>query len=174
MGIKIVPEESAGLNPHIKENIYVGRLAGIVERVLEVTKTENNVTTKEQVPRWEWVLGLRTPDGDLRFTVLTSPKATTKSKAFGFIKALQGVAPELDKEMDLDDLVGKYVNTTVKDKSRTDRTGKIQLTSEITDMMPLDKAPAEEISIEGLIEVEEEEEKTPPPPPEPPKKKGKK
>lgn len=166
MGIKVVPEESAGLNPHIPEKVYVGRLAGITERVLEVKK-EGNPPTVEQVPRFELTFGVRAvnPEGkpaDIRMTALTSPKATTKSKLWGWIKALQGgVAAELGKELDLDSLVGKYGNLVVKDKQRKDRQGNIQVTSEISDIMPIDVAPTPEISIEGLV-IEEEDDETPP------------
>lgn len=172
--VKAIAEESAGLNPHIKEGVYVGRLAGTVERNLEVPKKDAQGkpiegAEKDIVPRWEWVLGVRSKDGDVRMTVLTSPKLTTKSKAFGFVKALNGgEAPEIGKEFDTDDLVGNYVNVTVKDKSRNDRTGNIQITSEITDMMPLDTEPETEIDIEGLIQEEDEaqEEAQPQQPPQ--------
>lgn len=169
MGIKTVPEESAGMNPHIKEGNYVGRLAGVIERILEVPKYDDkgNETAREDVPRWEWVLGVRTGDGDLRMTALSSPKMTTKSKAFTFAKALRGGnAPELGVELDIDtELVGKYASLTVKDKQRKDRTGNIQVTSEITDMLPVEKPPEKEISIEGLVEEEAEPEPEPAPKP---------
>lgn len=156
MGIKVVPEESAGLNPHIKEGVYIGRLAGIVERVLEVKKEGQE--KPEQVPRFETVWGVRTPDGDIRMTALTSPKATTKSKLYGWIKALKGgVAAELGKELDLDSLAGAYGNLVVKDKERKDRTGNIQKTSEITDVMPIDKAPEKEIVTEGMMKEEDDD-----------------
>jgi hypothetical protein len=161
--VKIVPEESAGINPHVVEGIYIARLAGIVEKVLEVPKEGSN--EKDLVPRWEWVLGIRAPEKDERFTVLTSPKMTTKSKAFGFTKAMRGGKNvELGVEFDTDSMIGNYVNVTVKDKQRKDRTGNIQVTSEITDMMPLLTVPTKEINIEGLI-VEEEDEAPPVPAP---------
>lgn len=167
MGIKAVPEESAGLNPHIKEGIYLGRLAGVTERVLEVPKLDESTgreISREDVPRWDWTFGVRTSDGDLKMTVLTSPKMTTKSKAFAFTKALKGSAPELGVELDIDtELVGKYAQLTVKDKARKDRTGNVQVTSEITDMLPVDKPPEKEISIEGLVEEPEPEEPVPAP-----------
>lgn len=175
MGIKVVPEESAGLNPHIKEGIYVGRLAGITEKVLEVKK-EGQAT--EQVPRFELVFGVRTPDADIRFTALTSPKATTKSKLYGWLKALNGgQAAELGKEIDLDTFVGKYANLSVKDKDRKDRTGNIQKTSEIADVIAIDKNPEKEINIEGLVESEDDDEAPAAPPvtqPAPPAEKKKK
>ncbi len=165
MGIKVVPEESAGLNPHIKEGIYVGRLAGITEKVLEVKKEGQPV---EQVPRFELVFGVRTPDADTRFTALTSPKATTKSKLYGWLKALNGgQAAELGKEIDLDIFVGKYANLSIKDKDRKDRTGNIQKTSEIADVIAIDKNPEKEINIEGLVESDEDDD-TPASPPAPP------
>lgn len=172
MGIKVVPEESAGLNPHIPEKVYVGRLAGITERVLEVKKEGQE--KPEQVPRFELTFGVRAvnPEGkpaDIRMTALTSPKATTKSKLWGWIKALQGgVAAELGKELDLDTLVGKYGSLVVKDKDRKDRQGNIQKTSEIADILPTDKDPEPEISIEGLVvEDEPDDEPTPAPVPAP-------
>ncbi len=183
MGIKVVPEESAGLNPRIPESVYVGRLAGVVERILEVKKeTPGQTPVVEQVPRFELTFGVRAvnPEGkpaDIRMTALTSPKATTKSKLWGWIKALQGgVAAELGKELDLDSLVGRYGNLVIKDKPRKDRTGNIQITSEITDISPLVTPPEKEISIEGLVIEEEPDEPAPAAPaaqPEPAKRKKK-
>lgn len=165
--VKAIPEESMGINPHIVEGVYAARLAGVVEKVLDVVQEDKSV---EQIPRWEWVFGVRTPEKDERMTVLTSPKLTTKTKAFGFVKALRGGKTiELGVEFDTDAIVGNYVNVTVKDKSKKDKTGNIQVTSEITDMLPLLAPPSVEIKIEGLI-VEEEDEKPVPAP----AKKGKK
>jgi hypothetical protein len=154
--VKAVAEESAGMNPHIKEGSYVARLAGVFEKVLEVKKVDErgNVISIEDVNRWEWTFGVRSksPEGDLRMTVLTSPKITTKSKAFGFVKALYGKAPELGVEVDTDNLIGNYAQVTIKDKARKDATGNLQVTSEITDMLPVDGDPEEPIEIDGLVE----------------------
>lgn len=193
--VKVVPEESAGINPRLKEGTYTVRLAGIVEKTLEV-KTEKKegdktITETEQVERLEWTWGLRgavAPDGkpispdttgllplDIRFTALTSPKFSTKSKAFSFTKALNGgKAPVIGQEFDTDDLIGIYAIAMVKDKKpKTDRTGNIQISSDITDLVPIDKIPEKEIVIEGLVTEDEPEDETPPPPPEPPKDKRK-
>lgn len=147
--------ESGGLNPHIKEGSYCGRLAGIVERVLQLKDDKGSVT--EEVPRWEWVFGLRTKgEGDIKFTMLTSPKMSRRSKAYACAKALRGGEPlEIGKQFDTDELVGLYATLVVKDKEpKADKLGNINITSEIKDMLPADK-PEEEIVIEGLIDEEE-------------------
>lgn len=171
--VKAIAEESAGLNPHIKEGSYLGRLAGVFEKELEVRKTDErgNVLSTEKVERWEWTLGVRSKEGDIRMTVLTSPKISTKSKAYGFVKALRGGdVPELGMEVNTDDLIGRYATLTVKDKPRKDMTGNIQVSSEITDMLPVDEEPETEIVIEGLAEEPDVEAPAPPEPPkEPPK-----
>lgn len=188
--VKVVPEESLGINPRLKEGIYVVRLAGIQEKTLEV-KTEKKegdktVTETEQMDRLEWTWGLRgavAPDGkpispdttgllplDIRFTNLTSPKFSTKSKAFSFTKALNGGKPPvIGKEFDTDELIGLYATAMVKDKKpKADRLGNVQISSDITELVPVDKIPEKEIVIEGLV-VEEEPEQEPEPAKEPPK-----
>lgn len=161
MGIEVDVTESAGINPRIAVGTYAIRLAGIQEKVLDVPKVENGQTIIEQVPRFEWVFALRN-DGDsgkvIKFTMLTSPKFSTKSKAFSSAKALLGKALEVGKKFNTDDLIGKYATAVVKDKApKADKTGNIQITSEITDMLPLDKVPEPEINMEGIFVPDEEE-----------------
>lgn len=159
MGIEVDVTESAGINPRITEGTYAVRLAGIQEKILDVTKVENGQTTIEEVPRFEWVFALRQNDGKvIKFTALTSPKFSTKSKAFSFSKALLGKALETGKKFNTDDLIGKYATAIVKDKEpKADKTGQIQITSEIKDMLPLDKAPEPAIEIEGIFVPDEVE-----------------
>jgi hypothetical protein len=188
--VKIVVEESGGINPHIPEKVYKVRLAGIRERIINVEKKDkkNNVVlgadnqpVMEDVDRWEWVFGLRPEEGkvesDIKFTHLTSPKISTKSNAFSFVKALLGgVAPEKGKEFDTDILIGKYADAVVKDKDpKKDRTGNIVLTSGIKELSASGPTTPG-INIEGLFD-EEEGEPEPEPAPDPapgPAKKGKK
>lgn len=151
-------EESGGLNPHVKEGIYIGRLAGVRERVLDVPVLDaNNKPTGEKQKResWEWVFGVRTGDGDLRMTAITSRKFGTKTKAFTFAKGLNGGKLEVGDKVDTDELVGSYANLTLKDKQRTDRLGNVITTSIITDVLALESDPEKEIEIEGLAEEED-------------------
>lgn len=177
--VKGMVEESGGINPHIPEKVYKVRLAGIVEKVLTVEKKDRkgtvilddkNQPVMEDVERWEWVFGLRQKDGtneeDIKFTHLTSPKISTKSTAYSFVKALSGgVAPEKGKEYDTDVLIGKYADAVIKDKDpRKDRAGNIQLTSGIKELSTATPTTPE-INIEGLVEEEEPDEPTSPTPP---------
>lgn len=193
--VKVVPEESVGINPRLREGTYIVRLAGIQERTLEVKKEEKDgdktITTTEEVDRLEWTFGLRgavgpkgepiSPDAsgtnplDIRFTALTSPKFSTKSNAFAFTKALNGGKPPvIGEEMDTDTLIGKWATAVVKDKKpKTDKTGNLQISSSITDLVPLDKIPEKEIVIEGLVVEEEPVDDTPPPSKETKKKQRK-
>jgi len=157
--VKGTVEESGGLNPHIKAGSYLGRLAGVFEKTLKVTKVDEvtKTATIETVDRWEWTFGVRTKEGDQRFTVLTSPKISTKSKAYGFINALKGSTMNIGEDVDTDELVGKYANLTIKDKQKNDRLGNIQVTSEIADVVSTDVTPDEEIVIEGLAVSDEDE-----------------
>ncbi len=180
--VKAIVEESAGMNPRIAEGIYVGRFAGAVEKTITYPATDKagNLTGgDETADRWEWVFGVRTDpkdvSKDMRFTVQTSQKISSKSNAFIFMKALVGgKAPSFGSEFDTDDVIGNYALLTIKDKTPTkaDKTGKITITSAITDMMPCSEKPAVEISTEGLIIEEEPEVEAPSAPaPAAPKKK---
>ena len=186
--VKSVVEESGGINPHIPEKVYRVRLAGIRERVLTVEKKDkngkvilgtDNQPVLEDVNRWEWIFGLRqnegTQDEDIKFTHLTSPKISTKSNAYSFTKALLGgVAPELGKEFDTDVLIGKYADAVVKDKDpRKDRTGNIQLTSGIKELVSATPSTPD-INLEVLVDEEEPEETSVPAKPAASAKKGRK
>ncbi len=157
-------EESGGLNPHVKEGIYIGRLAGVKEKILKnvpVLDVNNKPTgAKEDRPSWEWIFGVRTKEGDLRMTAITSRKFGTKTKAFAFAKGLSPDKIEVGDKIDTDELVGDYGNLTMKDKQRSDRLGNVNLTSIISDILPLDedKIPEEEIVIDGLVTEEDEKE----------------
>lgn len=183
--VKANVEESGGINPHIPEKVYKVRLAGIKERVLsDVEKKDkkgnvvldaNNKPVLEDVERWEWIFGLRQEEGkvegDIKFTHLTSPKISTKSNAYSMVKALLGgKAPELGKEFDTDQLIGKYADAVVKDKDpRKDRQGNIQLVSGIKELSA-SSPTTPEINIEGLVDEDEPEEAPPAPAPTPAKK----
>lgn len=178
--VKDTVEESGGINPHIPEKVYKVRLAGVVERTLhdvekkgkngQVVLDANNQPILEDVDRWEWIFGLRQTEGaaagDIKFTALTSPKLSTKSNAYSFVKALNGgKAPETGKEFDVDTLIGKYVDAVVKDKEpRKDRTGNIQIASGIKELSA-SSATTPEINIEGLVDEEEPEPPAAPPAP---------
>lgn len=188
--VKAKVEESGGINPQIPEKVYKVRLAGIRERVITVEKkdkkgntilaTGTNEPVMEDVERWEWTFGLRKeegkPESDIKFIHLTSPKLSTKSNAYSMVKALLGgTAPELGKEFDTDNLIGKYADAMVKDKDpRKDRTGNIQISSGIKELSASGPTTPE-INIEGLVEEDEEDEPAPAAPAAPPAtKKGRK
>lgn len=186
--VSSVVEESGGINPHIPEKVYRVRLAGVRERTINVEKKDrkgdvvlgtDNKPIMEDVERWEWIFGLRQKEGsaaeDIKFTLLTSPKISTKSNAYSIVKALNGgVAPEMGKEFNTDVLIGKYADAMIKDKDpRKDRAGNIQQTSGIKELVAASPVTPE-IIIEGLVDEDEPEEQTAPPsapvPPTPPKK----
>lgn len=184
--VKGIVEESGGINPHIPEKVYKVRLAGVKERVINVEKkdkkgtviVENGNAVMEDVNRWEWIFGLRQKEGtaeeDIKFTHLTSPKISTKSSAYAFVKALLGDAPKKGQEFDIDTLIGKYADATVKDKDpRRDRTGNVQLSSGIKELSPSNPITPE-IIIEGLVEEDEEQEEEEPKKEDPKKKTGRK
>jgi len=179
--VEVNVKESGGMNPRIKEGTYAVRLGGIVERILDVLNEETKVV--DQIPRFEWVFGLRTSEGDKKFTALTSPTFSTKSKAFAFSKALRDGKPlDVGKKFNTDDLIGMYATAVVVDRipKKPDRLGQINITSEITALSPIAATPEVEISIDGIMdeeEVEEEQAAIVPPvppvqqaPPVPPKK----
>jgi len=105
---------------------------------------------------WRWVFDLVDFPEETLVSGVSSQKMTTRSKAYEWVSALLGREPEPGEEIDFDDLIGRQVMVTVK--NRTMRDG-----SEISNVVALAKIPEqmgmgrvdEKVEREAEREIEE-------------------